>query len=89
MILEIVKQAVQIKMNCKSECSLISEAEYCCACARALKETGVPGGIEGRAGKGKADALFSGKTWRICGKSHDGQTFEAFGAMPGRGRDYR
>ena len=41
------------------------------------------------AGKGKADALFSGKTWRICGKSHDGQTFEAFGAMPGRGRDYR
>ena len=50
---------------------------------------GVPGGIEGRAGKGKADALFSGKTWRICGKSHDGQTFEAFGAMPGRGRDYR
>ena len=45
MILEIVKQAVQIKMNCKSECSLMSEAEYCCACARALREIGAPDSI--------------------------------------------
>lgn len=32
-------------MNCKSECPLISEAEYCCACARALKETGAPDSV--------------------------------------------
>lgn len=42
MVLEIVKQAVQIKMTCKSECPLISEAEYCCACARALRELDAP-----------------------------------------------
>lgn len=42
MVLDIVKQAVQIKMTCKSECPLISEAEYCCACARALKELDAP-----------------------------------------------
>ena len=29
-------------MTCKSECPLISEAEYCCACARALKELDAP-----------------------------------------------
>ncbi|MEY8426974.1 DUF3837 family protein [Lachnospiraceae bacterium 46-15] len=45
MVLEIVKQAVQIKMSCKSECPLISEAEYCYACARALKEIGAPDSI--------------------------------------------
>lgn len=50
---------------------------------------GVPGGIEGRAGEGEADALLSGKAWRICGKSSDGQAFDAFGALPGRRRDYR
>lgn len=42
MVLDIVKQAVQIKMTCRSECPLISEAEYCCACARALKELEAP-----------------------------------------------
>ena len=42
MIPELVKQAVQIKMTCKSECPLISEAEYCHACARALKELNAP-----------------------------------------------
>lgn len=29
-------------MTCRSECPLISEAEYCCACARALKELNAP-----------------------------------------------
>ena len=42
MVLEIIKQAVQIKMTCRSECPLISEAEYFCACARALKELDAP-----------------------------------------------
>lgn len=42
MVLDIVKQAIQIKMTCGSECPLISEAEYCCACARALKELHAP-----------------------------------------------
>lgn len=42
MVPEIVRQAVQIKMTCRSECPLISEAEYMCACAMALKALQAP-----------------------------------------------
>lgn len=40
MIIDLVKQAVRIKMTCKSESPLLSGAEYCYACACALREMG-------------------------------------------------
>ncbi|MDO5425066.1 MAG: DUF3837 family protein [Eubacteriales bacterium] len=45
MVLEIVRQAVQIKMRSKSESPLISEAEYCCACGIGLRLLGNPEGL--------------------------------------------
>lgn len=38
MVLDIVKQAVRIKMTCKNPSPIISEGEFCCACAIALRE---------------------------------------------------
>ncbi|MDY3919863.1 MAG: DUF3837 family protein [Candidatus Limivivens sp.] len=45
MVPEIVRQAVQIKMRCRTESPLISEAEYCCACGIGLKLLGDPQGL--------------------------------------------
>lgn len=42
MVPEIVEQAIRIKMACKHESPLISDAEYCCACARAFQELDTP-----------------------------------------------
>lgn len=38
MVLDIVKQAVRTKMTCKNPSPIISEAEFCFACALALRE---------------------------------------------------
>ena len=40
MVLEIVRQAVEIKLKSRTESPLISEAEYCCACGISLREAG-------------------------------------------------
>ena len=40
MVLDIIKQAVCIKMTCKNPSPIISEAEFCYACAYALREMG-------------------------------------------------
>lgn len=40
MVLDIVKQAVRIKMTCKNPSPIISEGEFCCACSYALREIG-------------------------------------------------
>lgn len=38
MILDLVKQAVQIKITCKNPSPIISEGEFCYACAYALRK---------------------------------------------------
>ena len=45
MVLEIVRQAVEIKLKCHTESPLISEAEYCCACGEGLRILGDPEGL--------------------------------------------
>lgn len=41
MILDLVKQAIQIKITCKNPSPIISEGEFCYACAYALRELGM------------------------------------------------
>lgn len=38
MILDLVKQAVEIKITCKNPSPIISEGEFCYACAYALRK---------------------------------------------------
>lgn len=45
MILEIIRQAIEIKLRCSTEAPLISPGEYCCACGMALRILGNPSGL--------------------------------------------
>lgn len=45
MVLSIVRQAVQFKLQCRSESPLISEGEYCVACGKGLRLLGDPDGL--------------------------------------------
>jgi len=42
MVLDIIRQAVQIKMTCQNQSLFISEPEYICGCSIALQELSRP-----------------------------------------------
>ena len=62
MILDLVKQAVQIKITCKNPSPIISEGEFCYACAYALRKLDLEKMLEQTVGIERVEEL---QAWLI------------------------